>query len=345
MISLIEQAANRLEELRKAGLAVLRPLNDAGQPPSVSAANAATHTVPASHFKGQTSPNVTKVSVRAPADVSSNMYGAFYGLKERPFCIQPDPDFIFLGLRHTLAYAMLEYSIESQAAFTVISGDIGCGKTTLIRHLLNNLGGNLTVGLVSNTHKDSSDLLEWIMLAFGQPYAGLSRVALFDAFQRFLIAEYGARRRVILIIDEAQNLNASSLEALRMLSNINADKHQLLQMILVGQPQLKDLLRQADLQQFAQRVSVDFHITPLTGEEVEPYIKHRLAVAGRNTPLFTPDACERIALESRGIPRSINTLCETAMVYGFSAEAEMIDAAIIGEVIRDKATYGVFTPS
>jgi type II secretory pathway predicted ATPase ExeA len=344
MTSLIEQAVNRLEEVRKAA-AVSKPRIDPERPSSVTAADAASLASPASYPKKQSSPTVTKVRARDPADVSSNMYGAFYGLSERPFCIQPDPDFIFLGLRHTLAYAMLEYGIESHAAFTVISGEIGCGKTTLIRHLLNNVARNHTVGLVSNTHKDCSDLLEWIMLAFGQPYAGLSRVALFDAFQSFLIAEYGARRRVILIIDEAQNMNAGAMEALRMLSNINADKHQLLQIILVGQPQLKVLLRQADLQQFAQRVSVDFHITPLTGEEVGAYIKHRLAVAGRDAPLFTPEACERIARESRGIPRSINTLCETAMVYGFSAEAETIDAAIISEVIRDKATYGVFTRS
>ncbi len=273
------------------------------------------------------------------------MYEAFYGLREKPFSIQPDPDFIFFGPRHTLAYAMLEYGIESRAGFTVISGEIGCGKTTLIRHLLNHLGPDQTVGLVSNTHKDISDLLEWIMLAFDQPYAGLSRVALFDAFQKFLIAEYAARRRVVLIIDEAQNLNPSALEALRMLSNINADKHQLLQMILVGQPQLKKLLRQPELQQFAQRVSVDFHITPLAGVEVEDYIRHRLAVAGRDTPLFTPGACEKIGLVSKGIPRSINILCDTALVYGFSAGAEMIEAKLVGEVIRDKKEYGVFSLS
>lgn len=273
------------------------------------------------------------------------MYEAFYGLKEKPFSIVPDPDFIFFGVRHTLAFAMLEYGIESRAGFIVVSGEIGCGKTTLIRHLLNHLGPELTVGLVSNTHRDIGDLLEWIMLAFGQPYSGLSRVALYDAFQRFLIAEYGAGRRVVLIIDEAQNLTPASLEALRMLSNINADKHQLLQMILAGQPQLRDLLRQPELQQFAQRVSVDFHITPLSAAEVADYIRHRLAVAGRDEPLFTPAACERIALASRGIPRSINILCDTAMVYGFAVEAATIDVEFVSELIRDKEQYGVFAPS
>lgn len=273
------------------------------------------------------------------------MYEAFYGLKEKPFSIQPDPEFLFFGLRHTLAYAMLEYGVESRAGFTVITGEIGCGKTTLIRHLLNNLAEDMTVGLISNTHKACDDLLEWIMLAFGQPYVGFSRVALFDSFQRFLIAEYAAGRRVVLIIDEAQNLNPASLEALRMLSNINADNHQLLQMILVGQPQLKTLLRQPELLQFAQRVAVDFHVTPLQPAEVADYIRHRLAVAGRTSSLFAPEACERIALASRGIPRSINILCDTALVYGFSAGADTIDGELIGEVLRDKEQYGVFAPT
>ncbi|MFZ4536437.1 ExeA family protein [Propionivibrio sp.] len=341
-MSLIEQAVIRLEQLGKAGVTIPCSAGDNGrQTPFVPAASVTPQAT--SHFERQ-SGVFTKASVSPSADAASNIYCAYYGLKERPFSIQTDPDFIFLGLRHTLAYAMLEYGIQSQAQFTVISGEIGCGKTTLIRHLLNNIGRNHTVGLVTNTHKDSNDLLDWIMLAFGQPYAGLSRVALFDAFQQFLIAEYRTGRQVVLIIDEAQNLNTSSLEGLRMLSNINAEKHLLLQMILVGQPQLKDLLRQADLRQFAQRVSVDFHITPLASTEVEDYIKHRLAVAGRNALLFTPKACEKIALISRGIPRCINTLCETAMVYGFSAEAEIIDLDLIDEVVRDKIEYGVFTP-
>lgn len=180
------------------------------------------------------------------------------------------------------------------------------------------------------------------MLAFGEPYDGLSRVALFDAFQRFLIAEYAAGRRVALIIDEAQNLNPASLEALRMLSNINADNHQLLQMILVGQPQLWVLLRQPELLQFAQRVAVDFHITSLEAAEVSEYIRHRLTVVGRTRPLFTAEACDRIAVASRGIPRSINILCHTVLVYGFSAEAESIDGELVGEVLRDKEQYAVF---
>jgi general secretion pathway protein A len=242
-----------------------------------------------------------------------------------------------------LAYAMLEYSIRNKAGFAVISGEIGCGKTTLVRHLLNNLGPDVCTGLVYNTHQEIANLLEWIMLAFGQPYAGLSPVALYDGFQRFLIAQYGAGKRVLLIVDEAQNLGQDALESLRMLSNINADKDQLLQMILVGQPQLKDILRRPDLQQFVQRVSAHFFIPPLDVTEVGHYIRHRLRIAGREEPIFTPDAVKRIAEISRGIPRTINILCDTALVYGFSGELQEIDVGLVGEVIRDQADFGVFS--
>lgn len=273
------------------------------------------------------------------------MYEAFYGLKEKPFSIQPDPDFLFFGKRHSLAYTMLQYGIQNRANFSVVCGDIGCGKTTLIRHLLNQLGPDLTVGLVYNTHQDIADLLEWIMLAFGQPYEGMSAVARYDAFQRFLINEYGAGRRTILIVDEAQNLSAGALESLRMLSNINVDKDQLLQVILVGQPQLRDLLQKPELLQFAQRVAVDFFIPPLTPEEVAAYITHRLQVAGREEPLFTPAAVQRIAQASQGVPRSINILCDTLLVYGFASDSVAIDEALVDEVLRDKQEYGVLSGS
>lgn len=269
------------------------------------------------------------------------MYESFYGLDERPFSIQPDPDFLYFSLRHSLAYTMLEYGIQSRAGFSVICGEIGCGKTTLIRHLLNSLSHDLTVGLVYNTHQDIADLLEWIMLAFGLKYDGLSHVAMYDEFQKFLIAEYGAGRRAILIVDEAQNLSVGALESLRMLSNINADKDQLLQVILVGQPQLRDLLKRPELNQFAQRVAVDFFIPPLSENEIDLYIRHRLRVAGREAPLFAADAVSLIAQASRGIPRSLNILCDLALVYGFASEATVIDAKLVENVLADRREFGV----
>lgn len=270
------------------------------------------------------------------------MYQAFYGLKEKPFSIQPDPGFLFMGKRHALAYSMLQYGLENRAGFTVICGDIGCGKTTLIRHLLNAMGAELTVGLVYNTHQDIADLLEWIMLAFGQPYENMSSVARYDAFQRFLIAEYGAGRRTVLIVDEAQNLNVGALESLRMLSNINADKDQLLQVILVGQPQLRDVLQRPELHQFSQRVAVDFFIPPLAEADVPHYVQHRLEVAGRTEPLFTDDALALVAEVTGGVPRRINTLCDMALVYGFASDLPRVDARLVQEVLADRAEFGVF---
>lgn len=271
------------------------------------------------------------------------MYEAHYGLTEKPFSIQPDPDFLFMGKRHSLAYAMLEYGIQNRAAFSVICGEIGSGKTTLVRHLLNNLGPEFEVGLISNTHKNTNELLNWIMLAFDQPYDGMSYVAMYDAFQKFLIKRYGQGKRNVVIVDEAQNISPLALESLRMLSNINADKDQLLQIILVGQPQLRDILRDPDLKQFMQRVSVEFYLPPMAPAEVKKYIHHRLHVAGRDEPLFTELACSRIADASGGIPRAINTLCDTVLVYGFSSDAKMIGVELIDEVLQDKKDYGVFS--
>lgn len=269
------------------------------------------------------------------------MYESFYGLREKPFSIQPDPDFLYMGKRHSLAYTMLQYALENRAGFTVICGEIGCGKTTLIRRLLKDLGDEVVVGLVTNTHTDQADLTEWIMLAFGLPYSRLTPVSRYDAFQRFLIHEYGQGRRVVLIVDEAQNLSASAMESLRMLSNINADKDQLLQIILVGQPQLRDLLKRPELQQFAQRVAADFFIPPLNTVEVGDYIDHRLKVAGRDRQLFTPLATAKIARAAGGIPRSVNILCDTALVYGYAEEARLIDVHVVDEVLRDRSQYGV----
>jgi general secretion pathway protein A len=264
-------------------------------------------------------------------------------LKENPFSIQPDPDFLYFSAKHSQAYALMEYGVTNKAGFIVITGEIGCGKTTLIRNLLNNIPTDINVGLVYNTHRDIANLLEWIMFAFGLPYEGMSTVGLYEAFQKFLIEQYGLEKGVLLIIDEAQNLSPSALESLRMLSNINADKHQLLQIMLVGQPQLKDLLMQPELKQLAQRVELDFHIKPFTADDVKKYIEHRLAIVGRETPLFTSEACTRIAEASQCIPRRINILCNTALIYGFAAESELIGLDLVEEVLRDKVESGAIT--
>jgi general secretion pathway protein A len=268
------------------------------------------------------------------------MYEAFYGLQEKPFSILPDPDLIYWGENHRLAIAMLEFGVLNNAGFTVITGEIGSGKTTLIRFLLRKIDPKIIVGLISNTPAEAEGLLSWVMMALNQPFED-SYPRLFKKFQQFLFDEFRKGRRVILIIDEAQNLGPAALEEIRMMSNVNADKNQFLQIILVGQPQLKDKLRAPQLVQFAQRVSSDFHLKPLSASDVGQYINYRLSAVGAKTKLFSPKACDLVAQASRGIPRTINIICDTALVYGFAAQAGLITPDIVKLVIENKAAYGV----
>jgi general secretion pathway protein A len=272
------------------------------------------------------------------------MYEAFYGLREKPFSILPDPELIYWAQNHCLAFAMLEFGVLNSAGFTVITGEIGSGKTTLVRHLLRKLNSDISVGLISNTPEGRDELLQWIMMSLEQPFEG-PYSALFFRFQQYLRSQYANGRRTVLIIDEAQNLKPDALEALRMLSNVNADKDQLLQIILVGQPQLKSLLCAPQLLQFAQRISADFHLKPLNCDDVTRYIDYRLSAVGARSPLFSREACEVVAQASSGIPRTVNILCDTALVFGFAAQANWITKEIVVDVIEQKRTFGIGLPS
>lgn len=266
------------------------------------------------------------------------MYEEFYGLTEKPFALSPDPAFLFLSNKHRYALTLLEYGLESQAGFTVITGHIGSGKTTLARKLLQKIGQEVTVGLVSNSQCESfEELMQWILFSFDLDFAGKSKVELYKIFSDFLIQEYGKNKRTVLIVDEAQHLGRDMLEQLRMLSNINADKHQVLQLILIGQPELWELLHDPALEQFVQRISVDYHLEPLTLEETKEYIRHRLAVAGAQYDIFTEEACDLIWEHTRGVPRLINLLCDTALVYGFGDQKKLLDADLVKDVVKDKS--------
>ena len=270
------------------------------------------------------------------------MYETYCGLREKPFSILPDPDLIYWGQTHRMAFGMLEFGVMNNAGFTVITGEVGSGKTTLVRHLLRKLDPRkINVGLISNTPEGREELLQWVMMSLNQPFEG-NTALLLKRFQDFLYKQYASKRRTILIVDEAQNLGEQALEGLRMLSNINVDKFQYLQLILIGQPQLKELLSRPQLLQFAQRVSSDFHLKPLAPEDVAKYIHFRLHAVGSRHKIFTDDACKVIAAASHGVPRVINVLCDTAMVYGFSAESDRIDAKLVSLVIEDKRNYGIF---
>jgi general secretion pathway protein A len=268
------------------------------------------------------------------------MYEAFYGLREKPFSILPDPDLIYWGLNHRWAFAMLEFGVLNNAGFTVITGEIGSGKTTLLRRLLKGMSPDIAISLISNTPPEGSGLLQWVLMSLDQPFED-SYPVLFKRFQRFLHDQYARNSRTILIVDEAQNLGLKALEELRMLSNINADKHQYLQVILVGQPQLKDMLRTPELLQFAQRVSSDYHLKALEPDAVAHYVNFRLNAVGARTQLFTEAACRLIADASRGIPRTINILCDTALTYAFAANSRQITADLVSSVIANKEKYGV----
>lgn len=259
------------------------------------------------------------------------MYQQFYGLKERPFSLLPDPDFLFLSARHQRALDTLELAIHNQSGFCVISGEIGAGKTTLIRELLNRLDADVTVGLVSNTHPSFGELLQWVTAAFGLPLDTSDKLELHKRFLDFVVAQYAQNRHTLLIVDEAQNLSAEALEELRMLSNINNDKHFVLQVILVGQQQLHDRLREPGLVQFAQRIALDYHLEALDTQDTATYISHRLRHAGGQEDLFSEEACRAVARHTHGIPRLINRLCDRVLVFGFAGHYERVEADLVEE--------------
>jgi general secretion pathway protein A len=269
------------------------------------------------------------------------MYEEFYHLTEKPFTLSPDPSFLYLGKSHRRAMNILEYGVESDAGITVISGEVGTGKTTLVRNLLAELGDEVTVGLITNTQRNFGDLLKWVLLSYDIETDESDHVRLYQMLVEFVTQEYRQGRRVLLIIDEAQNLTPDALEDIRMLTNINVDKDLVLQLILVGQPELIEMLRKKELRQFAQRVSADYLLQPLTFRETERYIRHRIKVAGGDENLFAQTAYVTVYYHSGGIPRVINTICDMALVYGFADEAPRIRKEIILDAIRDRKVGGL----
>jgi general secretion pathway protein A len=265
------------------------------------------------------------------------MYEEFYGFRERPFSLLPDPDFLYLSKKHDVALTLLTYSLTNGNALSVIIGEVGTGKTTLIRYLLNHLSEDVTVGLITNTHPAFEDLLQWILWAFDLSSLGKSKIERHLIFRDFLEQEHARNRRAVLIIDEAQNMSSECLGELVLLSNVSADYNQVLQIILVGQSGLCETLQRPELENVRQCIGVDYHLKPLNREETHDYILHRLKIAGGKDPgLFSTDARDTIFRYSGGIPRLINLLCETALVYGFSEQRCTIDTAVVEAVARDK---------
>jgi len=264
------------------------------------------------------------------------MYERYFGLSTKPFTLNPDPAFLYLSSQHAMAMTMLEYGLESQAAFSLLTGDIGSGKTTVVRRLLRQLGTQVAVGLISNTHSRFRSIHGWALSALDIAPADDSEIAQYEALVDSFKREYQKGRRTLLIFDEAQNLSVEVLEELRLLSNVNSEKDLILQILLVGQPELREKLSRPELKQFAQRISVDFQLRPLNRVETHLYILHRLKVAGRKTPLFLREAIDLVYKCTNGVPRLVNLLCDYALVYAFAERRPTVDVELISQIVRDR---------
>ncbi|MEL6419782.1 MAG: AAA family ATPase [Pseudomonadota bacterium] len=269
------------------------------------------------------------------------IYTDHFKMRERPFTLVPDPDFLFWSPAHKRAFAILEYGIVTRAPITLITGDVGAGKTTLLHQLLQSFDEDVCIGLVSNAQGDRGELLRWVMSAFDQRVdVGASYVDIFTAFQDFLIAQYAAGRRSIAVIDEAQNLSRENLEELRMFTNINSNKDELFQIVLVGQPELREMVMRPDLSQFAQRVSAHFHLTAMDAETTAQYIHHRLTTAGGAGDIFDAAACREVFAQSGGVPRVVNQLCDLCMVYAFASGHTRVTYETVQQVLQDGVFFG-----
>ena len=272
---------------------------------------------------------------------AANLYAPAFGLIERPFTLLPDPEYLFWSKQHKQAFSVLEYGIMSRAPITLITGEVGSGKTTLLQHLLKSLDDTATVGLISNAQGGRGELLEWVLNSLSISFEGAhSYVPMFRKLQEFIISEYSEGRRVVLIFDEAQNLSSEGLEELRMLTNINANKDELLQLILVGQPELQDLVLAPNMKQLAQRVAASFHLTSMGEKTTIAYISHRLTIGGGTGKEFSRMASQAVFAATGGVPRLVNQLCELAMLYSWGKEEKTVSVRTVRSVLNDGIFFG-----
>jgi general secretion pathway protein A len=264
------------------------------------------------------------------------VYTKTFGLREKPFTIAPNPRFLFLSTQHQEALDHLRYGIQERMGFVVLTGEVGTGKTTLLRSLLDSLGGDTDTAFVFNTRISAKQLLKQILTDLGQEAAGLEKEEMVEALNEFLLGQLQRQRNTVVVIDEAQNLGPEVLEELRLLSNLETEDAKLLQILLVGQPELNYLLNLPQLRQLRQRITVMYHLQPLSLEETGEYIRHRLAVAGaRRTDLFTVEAVQGIHFYARGYPRLINILCDRSLLAAYADERSQVDRELVDEVQRE----------
>lgn len=264
------------------------------------------------------------------------MYLDYYGLSEAPFDITPNPRFLFYSAKHREALNHLLYGIRERKGFVQLTGEVGAGKTTICRALLEQLDGQFATALILNPALNADELMKAIAMEFGLEVKGCDRLETIAAFNEFLLKQVEHARDAVLIVDEAQDLTDELLEQIRLLSNLETDDRKLLQIILMGQPELRDRLNNPRLRQLRQRITVRYHLHPLSRIEVNHYIQHRLEISGaKGAPYFTRLALWRIYGYSRGIPRLVNAICDKALLAGFVRQRERIDHGMVGLAIRE----------
>ena len=264
------------------------------------------------------------------------MYLEYYGLTEAPFDITPNPRFLFYSAKHREAFNHLLYGIRERKGFVQLTGEVGAGKTTLCRAMLEKLDSHFSTALILNPVMSANELMQAIAMEYGLPVNGLDRLNTIGVINNFLLQQVERGQDTVLIIDEAQDLTDDLLEQVRLLSNLETDNRKLLQIVLLGQPELRDRLNQHRLRQLRQRITVRYHLLPLSRFEVSHYIQHRLDVSGaKGAPYFTRPALWRVHRYSSGIPRLVNALCDKALLAGFVKQTDCIDFGMVGRAIRE----------
>lgn len=268
--------------------------------------------------------------------MSMTDYETFFNLKAKPFELVPNPEYLYLSRTHRKAMTYLEYGITERAGFILLTGEVGSGKTTLIRNLIRKLDRKVALSKVFNTKVNSEQLISLINDDFGLDVKGKDKAALLKDLYDFLIDRYANGYHCVLIIDEAQNLDSELLEEVRMLSNLETDSSKLLQIVLAGQPELKRMLSTSELRQLRQRINISCHLYHLLRDETEEYILHRLEVAGNRAAVtFSPEAIDVIFRYSRGVPRLINIICDFLMLSAFVEKTRQIDSKLAGDIVKD----------
>jgi general secretion pathway protein A len=260
------------------------------------------------------------------------MYLTFFGLNEKPFAITPDPRYLYLSERHAEALAHLLYGITEAGGFVQLTGEVGTGKTTIVRSLLAQTPKNAEIALILNPKMTAPEFLLTICeeLGIGVPDSALGSLKdLVDILSRYLLRAHAAGKRVVLVVDEAQNLSPDVLEQVRLLTNLETNTQKLLQIILIGQPELRELLARNELRQLAQRITGRYHLSPLSPDETAAYVRHRLRVAGATTDIFTPGALNSVYRLSQGVPRVINVICDRALLGAYSLDRHHVTAALV----------------